>query len=269
MRKLLVFLLAFIALNAFSQNIDLEKKAQQLTEEGKLLYRLELAAWHGTDIFFENYKERERVGGYFSYLESNTPKCLFFSKGANPKVLGVVSYGDLKVIETASIDFKEREFNENEKHLFTIRAKALAEIQQDTALFKTYTNTSLNMIPLIFNGEKKVYVLTGTKLTDVVLFGNDYLLTFDKKDMLLTKKELHRNLIPIYFEDGQNAVGSVHSHTGETGDFITPTDICTLMLYAKYAKWKQHIVMSQNYVSIWDCEKESLVLMSKEDFQNM
>lgn len=269
MKFLLTFILTLFSTTIFSQEINLEKKAQEITEEGKYLYRLELAAWYGSDIFMESYKGEERVGGYFSYIDNNTPKCLFFSKGDNPKVLGVVSFGDIKVVETATIDFKQRDFKENEKHLYAIRRRALTEVQQDTVLFKTYTNTSLNLIPVIRNGEKKVYVLTGPKVTGIVLFGNDYLMTFDQQDNLKDKVEIHRNLIPIEFEKGQNAVGAMHSHLSETGDFITPTDICTLMLYAKFAEWKLHIVMSQRYVSIWNCDTETLTLMTKDDYNRL
>lgn len=270
MRRLVIVLSFFISMGVFSQNVDLVKKAQEITEEGKHLYKLEMASWYGTDIFLENFKERARIGGYFSYLDKDTPKCLFFSKGENPRVIGVVSFGDIKLIETATIDFKERDFKSNEKELYTIRAKALAQVQQDT-LFKSYSNASLNLIPLISKGERKVYVLTGPKKAGVVLFGNDYLITFDDKDDIVEKKSLHRNLIPIEFdvEGKKEIVASIHSHAAETGPFITPTDICTLMLYAKFAKWKQHIVISEDYVSIWDCINESLVIMTTENYERM
>lgn len=249
--------------------MDLKRIAEEITEEGKYLYRLETASWYGSDIFLDSFKERERIGGYFSYLDKEIPKCLFFSKGEKPRVIGVVSFGDIKIVETATIDFKERDFKENERHLYNIRKKALTEVQQDSILFKSYTNTNLNLIPYIRNGERKVYALTGPKVAGVVLFGNDYLLTFDNQDNLLSKKEIHQNLIPIEFEKGQNAVASVHSHAPETGDFITPTDICTLMLYAKFAEWKRHIVISKNYVSIWNCEAETLVIITREEYDRM
>jgi hypothetical protein len=112
-----------------------------------------------------------------------------------------------------------------------------------------------------------VYVLTGPKVTGVVIFGNDFLMTFDERDNLKDKKEIHRNLIPIEFEKGQNTVGAMHSHTFGTSDFITPTDICTLMLYAKFAGWESHIVLSQKYVSIWNCDAETLTLMTWEEYE--
>ncbi|MDR0823940.1 MAG: hypothetical protein LBN74_02530 [Prevotella sp.] len=271
MRNLFISIFVFVLfpLNTFCQEINLEKAAKEITEEGKLLYRLEMASWYGTDIFLDSFQEKERIGGYFSYLDKDTPKCLFFSRGENPQVIGVVSFGDIKIVETATIDFKERDFKENERSLYTIRKKALTEIQQDSVLFKTYTNANLNLIPYIGKEGKKVYVLTGPKVMGTVLFGNDYLLTFDDRDNLLSKKEIHRNLIPIKFEKGQNMVASMHSHAPETGNFITSTDICTLMLYAKFAEWKEHIVISKDYVSIWDCVNESLTLISMEDYETM
>ena len=239
-------------------------------QEGKLLYRLELAAWHGSDIFRNSFQENERIGGYFSYLDKDTPKCLFFSKGNNPRVLGVVSFGDISIVETATIDFKERDFRDFEKDLYSIRIKALTEVQQDT-LFKTFSNSNLNLIPLLNKDGGKVYVLTGPKNKGVVLFGNDYLLTFDREDNLIGKKQIRQNLIPIYFgeSEGKEVVATVHSHAPETDDFITPTDICTLMLYAKFAEWKRHFVISENYVSIWDVETETLKIITREDFEKM
>lgn len=56
----------------------------------------------------------------------------------------------------------------------------------------------------------------------------------------------------------------MHSHLPETGDLITATDICTLKLYGKYAQWGQHYVISQENVSIWDCHKQALLVMTRK-----
>jgi hypothetical protein len=64
-------------------------------------------------------------------------------------------------------------------------------------------------------------------------------------------------------------VASIHTHLPESGDFITATDICTLMLYENFTTWNQHIVMSKNYVSIWDCKRNSLVVITKEAWEKM
>lgn len=266
MKRLILTVLVLFSVHTFSQ-IGLDKIAKDIEEQGKELYRLETAAWHGTDIFLENFKNRERIGGYFSFIEKNTPKCLFFSRDIEPKVIGVISFGDIKLVETATIDYKERDFRPYEQDLYEIRAKAIEQVNQDT-LYKKYSNTNLNLIPVIMNGKKEVYILTAPTTHGSVLFGNDYLLTFDENNNLIDQEVLHKNLIPVSYENKEEniSIASVHSHSAGTGDFITPTDICTLMLYCPYTTWKQHIAVSKNYASVWDCETESLRIYTREQF---
>jgi len=152
--------------------------------------------------------------------------------------------------------------------LCIIRKIALQEMNQDT-LFKRYNNTNLNPIPIITNNSRKVFVLTGPQISGVVILGTDYLLTFDKNNKLKSKKSLHKNIISIeYNEDTKGAV-TMHSHLKSTGDLITSTDLCTIMLYEDYADWKQHIVISKKNVSLWDCEKDKLLIMTRKDWDKI
>lgn len=263
MKKSLIIILTLLNLNVFGQDNPTEQ-AQPIVAEGKLLYKSEMASWHGTDLFLENYKDREYIGGYFSYTDQEISKCIFFSKGDKPKVIGTISFDNTYEVKSAKIDLTEREFTINENDLYTIRNTALSEINSDT-LFKTYKNTNFNLIPLIKGNEKKVYVLTGSQQNGVVIIGNDYLLNFDKDNKLSLKKQLHKNIIPIYYggeeEQGKQIEGAMHTHLPETGDFITATDICTIMLYEKFAKWKSHNVISKKYLNIWNCETDQLTVI--------
>ena len=269
MNKTLIIIFTLFALNVLAQN-NLVKEAQPIVAEGKLLYKSEMASWYGTDLFVEKYKDMQNIGGYFSYTENEVSKCVFFSKSDNPKVIGTISLDETYNVKAAKIDLSEREFTPYENDIYQIRKLALAEIISDTALFKQYENSNLNLIPLIAEKDKKVYVLTGPKQSGVVLFGNDYLLTFDKNNKLIQKKQLHKNLIPINYggkdKEGKPIVSeeAMHSHLPETGDFITATDICTLMLYERFAKWKTHNVVSKKYLNIWNCETNELNVIPME-----
>ena len=266
MNKTLTIILTLITVSVFGQKNPTEE-AQPIVAEGKLLYKSEMASWYGTDLFLENYKNRDNIGGYFSYIDNDISKCIFFSKADNSKVIGTISFDSTYNVKTAKTDFLEREFTANENDLYAIRKIALSEANSDT-LFKTYKNTNLNFIPLIKGNEKKVYVLTGPQQNGVVIFGNDYLLTFDKNNKLILKKQLHRNIIAINYggkeEEGKQIEGAMHSHLPETGDFITATDICTLMLYEKFAKWKTHNVVSKKYLNIWNCETDQLTVITMD-----
>ena len=261
MKRIFFLFLTFVSLSAGAQT-DLQTRIKTIVDEGKRLYRSEMASWYGTDLFLVNYKSRTNVGGYFSFTtKEDVSKCIFFSKAEKPKVIGTISFDKTFNPELAKIDLNEREFTAIENDLYVLRKVALATINTDT-LFKRYSNTDLNLIPLVYNNEKKVYVLTGPKQGGAVILGNDYLMTFDSNNQLIARKPLHKNIIPVPYagkqSDGTEIVSTIHSHLPETGDLITSTDICTLMLYEKFAKWKSHKVVSQKYLSTWDCAKDEL-----------
>lgn len=271
MRVLLTVITAILfCIQAVAQE---DARTSAIVKEGKALYRSEMASWYGTDVFLAKLKDQlDNVGGYFSYGDKDITHCVFFSRGDAPKVLATISFDSSYNVNTAKVDDRQREFSKTETDIYTIRQKALDEVNTDT-LFKGYKHTKLNLIPLIDGGEKKVYVLTGPEVSGVVVFGNDYLLTFDKDNKLTGKKQLHKNIIPIEYgqeeKEGRKAVGAIHMHLPETGDYITSTDICTLMLYSKFAKWKQHLVVSENYVSIWNCENNQLVMLTRQAWDNI
>lgn len=263
------FILLLIAI-ATSVNIhaqdDTEKITDAIVQEGKKLYRSEMASWYGTDLFMSQLKYRhEEGGGYFSYANGDSTTCIFYARGDSSAVVATIIFDSTFNVNTASINGAKRPFTPTEYDLYTIRKAASAVIEEDTSLFKHYKNTQLNLIPFIDGDQKKVFVLTGTSKTGVVILGNDYLLTFDKANKLISKKALHRNIISVAYEKSGDieTFGAIHNHQPETGDFITSTDICTLMLYSRFAHWKQHYVISANYVSIWNCLSNELFTMTR------
>jgi hypothetical protein len=268
MKKALLFILLF-AINSYSQN-DLKKRIAEVVHEGKTLYKSEMASWYGTDLFFEKYKEHDKIGGYFSYSEGENAKCVFYSNEKNPKVIGTIVFDNTYNVEKAKTELSERTFSKNEKDLYEIRTSALHALTTDT-IFKGYKNSSPNLIPIIINNQKKVYVLTGPTNNGVVIYGNDYLLTFNDNNELQSTKRLHANIIPVKFgnDDKNIQLSSIHSHLPQTGDLMTATDICTTMLYEKFTGWATVLVTSKEYVSIWNCKTDELTVLTSEAFDKM
>ena len=249
---------------AFSLHALAQKTSQEIVAEGKMLYQSEAASWYGTDIFLEKLKnKRPYSGGYFSCPEANGGKCIFFSRGDEPETIAVITFDSTFNPQTAQIDSVPRAFDKNERDLFVIRRKALDVISKDT-LFKHFKNTNLNIVPIINNSGRKVYVLTGPQTSDVVVFGNDYRIDFDKKNNIVAMSRLHKNILSFDYGKVKGQTAAMHSHLPSTGDYITATDICTLMLYEKYPGWKQYYVISKDFVSIWDCTKNELVVLTKK-----
>ncbi len=272
MKQILIsFLLLLLSLPSWSQD-DLFEKAKAIEAEGKHLFRLEKASWHGTDLFLEQYKNTKNIGGYVSYIEDDVAKCVFISRADTPIVIGTITFDKDYNLKKSKVDLAQRPISQIEMTLLTMRMSAGNVIQNDT-LFKTYSNTSYNLIPLIYGGEKKVYILTAPQKSGVMILGNDYLIRFSDDLSVKDYRALHQNIIPIFYDSeelkGKEVDGSVHSHLPATGEFITPTDICTLMLYSKYAGWKQHTVVSENHISIWNCENNSLLILTKNALEEI
>ncbi len=263
MKKLIILLITIFSLNhALAQEKDLTKIADSIYNGGMRLYKSEWASWYGTDIFRDKCKNLlPSSGGYLSYDSGAGLVNIFFSKDSIIKVLSTITFAYGFDVKNYKLDTTRRDFNTNENNLYVIRQTALKKMNQDT-FFKHYKNTNLNLVPIIVNGTKKVYVLTGPDVNGVVVFGNDYEIDFDQENQIVSRKRLHKNIIPIYTNKDTTDVTTFHVHLPETGDFITETDVCTLLLYEKMTKWTQHDVGSKNYFSIWDCKKDKLFIMT-------
>jgi hypothetical protein len=267
----ILFFSLFLSLTSVAQE-DFNEQAKPIVAEGKLLYRSEMASWYGTDIILEKYPNRQNLGGYVSYPFGELTRCVFISRTEQPKVIGTIAFDSSFNVKTASVDLTERSMNDIEKEYFALRKAAIQTVNNDT-LFKSYNNTNLNVIPLLDGNQKRVYILTGPVKNGIVIFGNDYLLSFDQQNNVLTKKALHKNIIVTSLEDfdakGQTMIGGMHTHLPETGAFITPTDICTLMLYGRTTGWESYFVMSEKLINIWNCKTNQLIVLTREAFERI
>jgi hypothetical protein len=265
MKKTLLLQLIFCTgISAFAQTDPIQKVRDSVLVEGKRLYRSEMASWHGTDLFLEKFKEREKIGGYFSYEDAAGVACIFFSNDESPKVIGTMRFDTAFDLSSAKTDLKVRDFTGLEKQYYQLRQAAYQALQGDT-MIRQYKNTNLNLIPLIYGDKRKVYIVTATTRNNLLLFGNDYLFEFDATFKVSGKRRLHSSLIESPYgqkdKDGNQVVGAMHSHLPEYGDVMTPTDLCALILYQRFTGWEQYMVVGAKYMSIWKADDNSLVVI--------
>jgi len=268
MKKLFTLILLFIlSHNATAQKNDLKQIADSIKAEGEMLYRSEWASGHSTQIFTSSFGGKKLLsGGYFSFERKQGMTTIFFSKNEDPVVLATVTFDHGLDSSQYVIDTTTRKFTKNEKEFYAIRSKAAKAILNDT-LFKFYQHASLNLVPIIKNGVKKVYVITAQTVLDEVLLGNDYLINFNKDNEIIKKTKLHNNLIPLG-TGGQDAIkASSHQHLGKTSLFITATDICAFKLWKAKTTWVISFVVSAGYVSAWHFRDEFLEIFTKAEFE--
>jgi len=270
MKKLFTFITLFIlAQNATAQKNGLRKIADSIKAEGEMLYRSEWASGHGTHIFASRFAGKKLLsGGYFSYEAKKGMTTVFFSKNENPEVIATVKFDNGLDSSKYSIDTITRKFTGNEKEFYTIRSKAAQAVLNDT-LFKFYPYTSLNLVPIIKNGAKRVYIITAQTSPDEVLLGNDYLISFDKDNNIIKTTKLHNNLIPLGTGGSDPIKASSHQHLGKTSPFITATDICAFKLWKARTTRVISFVASVGYVSAWHFRDEFLEILTQAEWQKI
>jgi hypothetical protein len=235
-----------------------------------MLYRLELASWNASDMITSvtGMPSLDSIRGYLSYRQGNNYNTIFYGGEKNDRIYGHFVFDSLCTVETAVVDLMPRNTGSREKPVIALRENAGERIgRNDGEFFEVFEKTMFNLIPVVTEKERKVVVLTGPQETGNVLFGNDYVLHYDAENKFKSQTKLHRNLITVPMEaqsERGNVFASIHSHASPTSEYITSTDICTLLLYGEYTNWTQHYVISDKFVSIWDLQKRSLEMMSRK-----
>jgi len=265
-QQILLILVLGLSSLVYSQDPD------EILAEGKLLYRLEKASWYATDDFMARFPEKMAfIRGYLSYEgEDHHIYTIFLGGEGGDSVMLRYRFDSIPefplYIDTATTEAKSCE-----EDLIAIRQDAAERITiNEDNFFTFYKNTSFNLIPLITEKERKVFILTGPQLANMVIIGNDSGLDYDKHKRFKGKMQLHKSLLqyPYRSDDPEDKLKTtMHSHI--VTEYITSTDICTLLLYRDFVEWKQHYVISKDYVSIFDMEKETLVTMTKKAWDRM
>jgi len=267
MRKIFTLSFLLISLFAFSKKPNGDKELAL----GKQMYKLEKASWYSTDHFLATYPDKiDSIGGYLSYLgENDYVYSIFFSRNDNYSILARYKFENTPNSVPVSVDTENTIAFENERNLIAIRQDAYKKlVESSDNFFQYYENTSYNFIPIISKSERAVYILTAPRENGYVLIGNDYKLSYNKKNEMVKKKKLHNSLITLPYSDSESEITTtMHSHV--ISDIIDPTDICTLLLYKEFVDWNQHIVISKDYVSIFEMDKETLLILTRKVWDKM
>jgi hypothetical protein len=267
MNKLIsIFILVFCFHSILGQS-----KGDKILKEGQLLFRSEKASWYGTDEFLSKYPNlRDSIGGYLSYEGDDHHEFNIILTRENPfRILARLEFDSLPREKPISIDMTNRNPTQKERDLIIIRQDALNQIRSNSNhFFSLYTNTSFNLIPVISASERNVYVVTASTQSGVVIIGNDYLLKYDSQNKFISRKKIHNSMIQLPAKnDTMDVTATMHSHV--ISKFIDPTDICTLLLYKDFVDWKQHLVISKKYVSIFDLDKQNLVILKRKTWDKI
>lgn len=229
---------------------ELRSIASAISTEANLLYNLERASWLGTDLFIKHFKgDDNRVDGYFSYPDLMGYTCVFYSGTKDPIALGTIHFGKDPDPNNAVAYTDERPLIEEERVYHQMRCSTLDLLRSSDSI-SVPKGVSLNIVPVIAGGERKVYLLPATSAEGVLMLGSDYIIYFDEKLNITNADRLHNRLLEFHAESHEAV--STHTHISERSPFMTATDLCSLMLYRKATGINRHKVISKDYVSYWE-----------------
>jgi hypothetical protein len=265
MKKLFFTLLSVLMIgNAMAQD-KLQDEVKPVITEGKAIYELEMANRVGNNLFKSSYKGKEVVAGFVSYPSNENIVTVFYSAGEKPKALGSIVFDKSFEADASKMELGTRDLTPAESELMKLNIKA-SNLTQDAEAFTLPSGAKFDLVPMISANTRKVFVLTESTKEGIVIFGNDYLLTFDSKLNVTDKKSLHKNMAAVEYDKDAgtaNDKGSTHTHLAQEGEMVTATDIATLFLYEKSTKWSQHTFISENYIFFWNYGTHDLQVITK------
>lgn len=241
--------------------------------EGLRLYQSERSSWVATDLMLATTLDRSQLGGYLSYLDGDSVRTIFWPKGtagtAGAPLLA--SYAFLRQdVRVGTANYRPAgAFTPHQAHLFAIRQAVKDELNTNKSTYTVPRNSSLNIALLEAKNEVRAYLLVGPTESGVVPIGNDFLLTFSPTGKLKSTERLHKSYLPMRRDAVKDSIKyMVHSHL-EEHPYITPTDICSILLYHDQRAGQQHYVLGKEYVSLFDIDKRELVIFTRKAFEKI
>lgn len=197
------------------------------------LYYSEQANWIASDLALAKYQV-EDLGGTLSWQPNDTTWSVIFmdKKKENSLLEYQIITSEGKGIVMDSV----RPLTPTELGEFDKRVKIIdgaVERYGDSLLFAPQSFGQPNIDIIRINDTiTRLYFMQGTVLEDVIPFGNDYSIDFDKELNPIAFRKYHHSLIATRTktEKGGKVETVMHSHTKDN-PFITATDICNFLLY--------------------------------------
>lgn len=257
MKNTFLFLLTALAFSAIGQ--DFEQVSNEILQDGIQMYRNERASWISTDYIPE--KDRSLVNGYFTYFNGENFISIYFDK-SNKNAVYKFTFQPVGEIEIEMLKTEQNILlTKTEQDILKVRKKAVG---LSVMWYKQFGYTQIvdpNVIIYKTSPQYEVYVIPGAKVPDLLPIGGDLWMTFKSDGELNKMDAIHNNLIP--FEVGiTEEVFLRHEHKGRrlAKEYITSTDVCTLLLYRDYLKEEKHVVVHRKYISEFYAKEVRLLI---------
>ena len=238
-----------------------QAETDAIVAEGTEMFYLELASWQATDLALAEIAELGS-DAYFAYRDGDSLRTIYYLTANPGVVVGEVAFDSQANIASQRLQWRARPSTLYEQSLMRMRASLVATcVSNKKSHFLTYDNTGINIV-LLPGARPVAYMLTAPMEPGVLLIGNDYKFEFDGAGKVTRYKRLHEDLRSIPTTEDTEV--SAHAHEKGESPYMTSTDICTLLLYGQNTTWDQHLAVHPKYVSFWNLEKRTLVVITSK-----
>lgn len=249
MKKLLLLFVFAVSITAYAKkptrpvytDSEIAKICDSILIEGNLLYLYENAAWISSDIGMANDSVKKQMFNYLVYEAGDTIRACLLNK--NIECICEVNFVDGNPKPQPAI-WNVRPLTQKEEKLFLIKNDIINNVINGNYQVGYSEGFNLNFVLLPMGDGYKLYILNGTNKDNIIPLGNDYIFFADKDGKITNWRKMHSGLLALDTKFGGKDVSETgHSHLFEE-PFITPTDICTFMLYGPMYGQKAFTVFS-------------------------
>ena len=273
---MLVAQLQFVANAQDNDKPDLPDEAElsaitdSILDEGLRLYFFEWLAWHSADSAMTYCPVMDKVNGSGIVADS-----LGFTHIYTVDDNVVFSYFIDVTNESISWDNTVRPMTDAERNARDERKRCIRlAIESYGDSLKASGNVNVDVI-WVRPDLIRVYFLQSTTENNVIPIGNDYSVDISPDMKPLAFRRYHHSYLeqPAYV-DGEKVVdGLAHSHTPDN-PYITPTDICNMMLYGRdlYGLNTYYVLSTafkQSIIQIFTAANPKITTMDFDEFKSL
>lgn len=272
---LLVVHMPFVANAQDNDKPDLPAEAElsaivdSILDEGLRLYSFERISWQASDSAMAHCTALAQVNGSGIVVDS-VSFTHFFTRDDEV----VFSYKSDLSNENVSWDNTVRPITDAERNARDERKRCIRlAIESYGDSLRASGNVNVDVI-WVSPDLIRVYFLQSTTKNDVVPIGNDYSVDISPDMKPLAFRRYHHSFLEIpSVADGNVVQAHVHSHTPDN-PYITPTDICNMMLYGRdlYGLNTYYVLSTafkKDVIQIFNAANLNMTIMEYDEFKSL
>ena len=238
----------------------IEEILDSICAEGYNLFTAECVNWISTDSLLAHFRAEE-IGGKIMWQPTiDTWSVVFTDKEKNESILEFKYDIDSKERSISLVPRPLSWFEKQAMEKKNLMYKNAVEQYGDSLRYNPeYGRLNFDYIRIDDN-TTRLYIVHGVERAGIIPFGYDYSIDFDNDCNIKAFRRYHNSFLP----QPNDAVSITHSHL-KNNPYITPTDICTFLLYRGEMKETSIYSSALKGYILYDAETNTATFLTTEE----